>query len=325
VKPSRLLGAPALLVALALGASGCAGVRAAALTVDGHRVSQSSVDRELRAIADNKALRVPKGDGTLSSDITARWMTVLVQQQVVNREVERRHIKVTDADRRVARSDVESLFGGAPVLDAFPKWFRDRVLERATRRAALLRSLLRPPTDADVRNEYERQVGDVNSQCQSRRFVARIVVKTRDEADAVAAQLAAGADFATLARQRSIDKGSAELGGELGCLDTARLDPPVAQVVQALPNGTVSAPIETQSGWNLLVVRDTIPFESVKDALRSALERDTAKAQPELGRLVAKAEVDLNPRYGRWVVKHGQGRVSPPAGATPPTTTPPSP
>lgn len=319
VKALRSCFAPLLLVVLALGASGCASVRAAAVTVNGHRVSQTSVDRELRAIAENKLLRLAKGRGTLSSGITATWLSVLVQQQVVDREVERRHVTVTATDRQEARAEAERLFGGADAFDAFPKWFRERVIERTARLDALLRSFAPPPSDAEVRNAYDVRIGGLKSQCPSGRFVARIVVKTTQEADTVAAQLAGGADFATLARKRSIDKPSAQVGGEVGCLG-GELEPAVVQTAQTLALGTVSAPFQTQSGWNVIVVRDTIPFESVKELLRAQLEADTSKSRPKLDHLVAKARVELNARYGRWVVKDGRGQVTRPAGASPSTT-----
>jgi hypothetical protein len=294
-------------------------VRAAALTVNGHRVSQTSVDRELRAIAENKQLRLAKSRGTLSSGITAMWLSVLVQQQVVDHEVERRHVTMTATDRQRARAEAESLFGGANAFEAFPKWFRERIVERTARLDALLRSFTPPPSDAEVRNAYDVRIGGLKSQCPSGRFVARIVVRTSQEADTVAAQLASGADFATLARTRSTDKQSAQVGGELGCLGDA-LEPAVAQTAQTLAPGTVSAPFQTQSGWSVIVVRDTIPFESVKDLLRTQLETDASKSRPKLDRLVAKAKVELNARYGRWVVKDGRGQVTRPAGASPSTT-----
>jgi hypothetical protein len=85
----------------------------------------------------------------------------------------------------------------------------------------------------------------------------------------------------------------------------------------------VSAPVQTQFGWHLILVRDTIPFELLEAPLRQRLGQQSPDAERKLGQLVAKAKVDVDPRYGRWVVRAGRGTVEPPRGApslNPPTT-----
>jgi len=92
----------------------------------------------------------------------------------------------------------------------------------------------------------------------------------------------------------------------------------------------VSAPVQTQFGWHLILVRDTIPFELLENGLRQRLEQQSPAAQRRLASQVARADVDVDPRYGRWVVRGGRGSVQPPRGAprttaTPPPTTTPEP
>jgi hypothetical protein len=86
----------------------------------------------------------------------------------------------------------------------------------------------------------------------------------------------------------------------------------------------VSGPVQTQFGWHLLLVRDTIPFEVLEGPLRQQLGQASPDAQRKVGALVAKAKVDVDPRYGRWVVRDGRGSVEPPRGAPSltPTTAP---
>ena len=97
----RLAVAPLLLAALAVGAAACSSVRPAALEVNGHEYSESSVNDELEAIADNPGLgeQATRSNGTLNSQLTAAWLQTLVEEQVVNRELERRDLRVTAADR----------------------------------------------------------------------------------------------------------------------------------------------------------------------------------------------------------------------------------
>ncbi|HEX3668760.1 MAG TPA: hypothetical protein VHY55_06345, partial [Acidimicrobiia bacterium] len=75
---------------------------------------------------------------------------------------------------------------------------------------------------------------------------------------------------------------------------------------------------------------DTIPFELLENGLRQRLEQQSPAAQRQLESKVARADVNVDPRYGRWVVRGGRGSVQPPPGAprtmtAPPPTTAPEP
>jgi peptidyl-prolyl cis-trans isomerase C len=96
-------------------------------------------------------------------------------------------------------------------------------------------------------------------------FHARhVLVADEAAADQALADLAAGADFASLARERSTDTASAEAGGDLGW--TAQGD-----FVGAFEEAAFSAPlntptkVESEFGWHVLEVlerQEQRPFES---------------------------------------------------------------
>jgi parvulin-like peptidyl-prolyl isomerase len=316
------------VVVLAAAGAGCASVRPSALTVNGDELSRSDVDRELQAIADNPGLqdRITSSEGTIKSSGSAIWLTQVVEQQVVDEQVRRRDITVTAADRRAAEARAGDFFG-PQVFAEFPKWFRDQVLEGYARRKALSRTLepavATEVTEDEVRAAYDRTIAQLRAQCPSGLFVSHIVVPSRQQADALAAQIRGGASFEQLAREQSIDQGSAADGGALGCLEGQQL---VSQAVRSQPLDQVSAPVPAQAGWQLVLVRDTIPFELLERPLRQQLAlRRPADPQPQLDALVARAKVDVDPRYGRWVVRDGRGSVQPPRGAPRQPTTPTAP
>jgi hypothetical protein len=314
---------------LSAGVAGCNTVRPPALTVNGHDISQSSVDRELNAIADNPGLRpsIAATDGTIRADGSAIWLTQIVEQEVVEEEVRRRDLTPTGADRQAARARATEFFG-PQVFAEFPRWFQNEVLERYARREALTRAIATPvptaPTDEELRAAYGTIIEQLRAQCPSGRFVSHIIVPSRQQADALAAQIRGGASFEQLAREQSTDQGSASNGGALGCLEGQQL---VSQAVRSQPLDQVSAPVPAQAGWQLVMVRDTIPFELLEPGLREQLTRQNPEGQRNFNELVAKADVDVEPRYGRWVVRNGRGAVEPPRGArrlTPTTPTGPS-
>ncbi len=88
---------------------------------------------------------------------------------------------------------------------------------------------------------------------------SHILVKTEEEGRQVIADLAKGADFATVARERSLDPGSAAEGGNLGdYFAPDKMVPEFAAAVTALKPGEVSkVPVKSQHGWHVIKVVDT--------------------------------------------------------------------
>jgi hypothetical protein len=317
------------VVVVAVVAASCSSVRPPALTVNGSDISRDSVDRELSAIADNPGLKdqISGTEGSIKSSGSTIWLTHVVTQQVVDREVQRRRIVVAPADRQAGRAQAATFFG-SQAFAAFPKWFQDQTVGEFSRQRALLRVTGTPPTDADVRAAYQTAIAQFREQCPSGRFVSHILVPSQQLAAGLAAQISAGAPFEQIASQQSTDSSSARDGGALGCIDGQQLAPAFQQVAATLPLNKVSAPVQTQFGWHLILVRDTIPFEQLQNGLRQRLEQQSPAAQRRLNARVARADVDVNPQYGRWVVRNGRGMVEPPRGAprlttpAPSTTTP---
>ncbi len=112
---------------------------------------------------------------------------------------------------------------------------------------------------------------------------AHILVETEAEAQAIVAELAAGADFAAIARDRSIDPGSGAAGGDLGWFGPGMMVEPFEAAVTALEPGAVSAPVETQFGWHVIRLnetRETPPpaLEDVRAEIVQQLEQEVVEA-----------------------------------------------
>ena len=100
-----------------------------------------------------------------------------------------------------------------------------------------------------------------------------ILVPTEDEAKAILAQLKGGADFATLAKEKSKDPGAAE-GGDLGYFTKDQMVPEFAEVAFKLDKGQLSDPVKTQFGWHIIKVEDkrikpTPTFDQVKGQIEN--------------------------------------------------------
>src|SRR5690625_7395497 len=74
--------------------------------------------------------------------------------------------------------------------------------------------------------------------------------ETRELAASLRERIAAGEDFAALARKYSEDIGSAREGGELGWTTPGQLVPAFQQAMDDTPIGSLSQPFQSDYGWH---------------------------------------------------------------------------
>ena len=154
------------------------------------------------------------------------------------------------------------------------------------RRKALMEAMLQDAgkaamTDDAMHKVYDEAVKQMPSQEEV--HARHILVATEDEAKAIEAQLKSGADFATLAKEKSKDPGAAD-GGDLGYFTKDQMVPEFADAAFKLDKGQISDPVKTQFGWHIIKIEDkrvkpTPTFDEVKGQLQNYIAR---RAQAEL-------------------------------------------
>ncbi len=126
-------------------------------------------------------------------------------------------------------------------------------------------------SDAAEHQVYEEAIKQVKNEEEV--HARHILVPTEDEAKAILAQLKGGADFATLAKEKSKDPGAAE-GGDLGYFTKDQMVPEFSDVAFKLDKGQLSDPVKTQFGWHIIKVEDkrvkpTPTFDQVKGQIEN--------------------------------------------------------
>ena len=90
-------------------------------------------------------------------------------------------------------------------------------------------------------------------------------------------QLIEGAEFAELAKEYSDDVSSANLGGDMGWFAPEAYGERIGQTLEALQDGEVSEPFQTESGWHIverLGKREKdVTVESIRNAARNNLQQ----------------------------------------------------
>jgi len=130
-------------------------------------------------------------------------------------------------------------------------------------------------TDEALHQTYDEAVRSMAGQEEVR--ARHILVEGEDEAKAIFEQLKSGADFATLAKEKSKDPGAAE-GGDLGYFTKDQMVPEFADVAFKMYPGQLSNPVKTQFGWHVIKVEDRRTkqppeFDKVKDQIEAYLAR----------------------------------------------------
>lgn len=154
--------------------------------------------------------------------------------------------------------------------------------EQVLQNALIQREVTALVTDQAVRAKYDAEIAAAGG--ESEVHARHILVATESDARAVITALKGGADFTTLARERSTGPGAQE-GGDLGFFKRTDMVPEFATAAFALetPNQITEQPVRTPFGWHviqLLARRITPPpaFEAVEDQLRQKMMEESVPA-----------------------------------------------
>lgn len=116
----------------------------------------------------------------------------------------------------------------------------------------------------------------------------------REKIDALAARVAGGEDFATVAGEASDDPGSKSRGGDLGFFGPGTMAKPFEDAAFALQPGQVSPPVRTRFGWHLVKVEEVQPAEDQPlEKVRDAIARELAEGDAARALAVRRAEAAL--------------------------------
>ena len=149
-------------------------------------------------------------------------------------------------------------------------------------------------TDAELEAEYKKNAGKAGTEYKAR----HILVKTEDEAKQIIVELNKGADFVELAETKSTGP-SGPQGGDLGWFTADQMVGPFSEATIALEDGKYTTEsVQTKFGWHIILKEGTReqtppPFESVKEQIRPALQRQKMQAFLDSLRSQAKVEILL--------------------------------
>jgi peptidyl-prolyl cis-trans isomerase C len=162
------------------------------------------------------------------------------------------------------------------------------------------------PSDEEIQKFYEENKEAQFTTPEQR--CARHILFNKDQeqkAEDVKKELEGGADFAELAKEYSQDPGSAEKGGDLGCLGKGETVPEFEEATFGAEQGEIVGPVQTQFGFHIIEVTDvkpkqTRPLSEVESQIRSELStaEQSEAFSKWLDEQIKQRDVDYLKGYG---------------------------
>ncbi len=305
-------------------------------------VSAAELDRALdqqRAQAEQQGASFPEEGSEGFEQARRQALETLMLQRVVDFEARR-----CGAPCRVTKSDVDDEletiktqnFDGSD--EQFNAFLDESNITRADARRIVRFQLQQPKlfnqvtrgvrfSDSAARQFYADNKDQFSE--PAGRTAAHILVETEAEARSLREQ-ASEENFAELARENSIDTGSAPEGGDLGAIQRGQLVPEFEEVAFKLKDGQISDPVKTQFGWHVIIVQvtpaSTTPFGEARQQIKTS--QLAARRQEEFtewrdeivegwDERTIYAEESLRPDSAEDVVVPQEGTEPPPADEPP--------
>ena len=167
------------------------------------------------------------------------------------------------------------------------------------------------PSDEEIQKFYE-QNKEAQFTTPEQRCVRHILFNKdqKEKAEDVKQQLEDGGDFAKLAKENSQDPGSAENGGDLGCLGKGETVPEFEKAAFGAEQGEIVGPVQTEFGYHILKVTDVKPeqtrsLQEVESQIRSQLASE--KQSEEFNKWIEEQKKKRNVKYLKGYKPPDQG------------------
>ncbi|QHW30115.1 peptidylprolyl isomerase [Paenibacillus rhizovicinus] len=206
----------------------------------------------------------------------------MIQEELINQEADKAGVKITDAD---VNKEIDYIKKQFPTEADFESALQQNGmtlddLKAQTPMQLTIRKILEPKatvTEKDIEDYFKTNKAKYDQAEEVK--ASHILVATKEEADAILKQLNEGADFATLAKEKSTD-GSKDAGGDLGFFGKGVMDPAFEKAAFALKVGeTTKEPVKTQFGYHIIKVTDhkdakAATLADKKEEIKEQLVRD---------------------------------------------------
>lgn len=209
----------------------------------------------------------------------AQILDALIVEKIVDFEVEKENIEITDEEVQADIDSMKEQYGGEEQFNMAlaQSGMTEDDLKEDIKMNLRLKKLVDPYleiSEEDIQAYFEENKEKLGQPEQVK--ASHILVESEETANEVKAKLNDGEDFAELAGEYSIDPGSKDNGGELGYFGRGRMVPEFEEASFNLEVGKISEPVKTSNGYHIIKVEDKkeakeATFEDSKEEIKDIL------------------------------------------------------
>ncbi|WP_338447950.1 peptidylprolyl isomerase [Niallia oryzisoli] len=221
-------------------------------------------------------------------------ISYLIDNKIVEHEAEKKSITISDKEKDeemqtyIEANGGEEQFNSALEQSGVTKADIESEIVNYLRIVKLLESKIEI-TDKEIESYFEENKESYNQPEQVE--ASHILVEDEVTANVVKEKLAAGEDFAALAKEYSTDTSNAENGGELGYFSKGEMAPEFEEAAFSMNKGDISDPVQTDYGFHIIKVTDK----------KAAKEAELKDYKDEIKQTLFDQE--LQTEYSTWITE----------------------
>lgn len=206
-------------------------------------------------------------------------LDALIVQKIVDFEMEKQKIEVSDEDVKAELDKMKERYGGEDSFNMalVQSGITEEDMKEDLKMNLKLKTLVEPYieiSEEDMKNYFEENKENFGEPEQVK--ASHILVDSEETAAEVKDKLKDGKDFAELAKEYSTDPGSKENGGELGYFGRGQMVPEFEESAFNLEVDEISEPVMSTHGYHIIKVQDKkaekkATFENTKEDIKDIL------------------------------------------------------
>ena len=279
------------LVTLAVVVSSCGSTSNSAAEIAGAEISRDELELTITELSD--AGQTPVVDGEVAGDTARSILTALIQGAGAKQLLKKYGQEITEADRE----EISLSLSQNTDTTAFTEHLKNLIVELNAGSLALKRVVA--PDAKTAAKMYDEAPASLGVMC-----VRHLVVEQEAEAKEALTKISAGADFAEVAGEYSIEPNAKESGGALSGANNACMllseyqsgfDPGFTAGALLAKSGVATGPVKSSFGYHIILVR---PFVEVAADISALLEANAGELL--FNGYLATTKIKVDSAYGVW-------------------------
>lgn len=279
------------LVTLAVVVSSCGSTSNSAAEIAGAEISRDELELTITELSD--AGQTPVVDGEVAGDTARSILTALIQGAGAKQLLKKYGQEITEADRE----EISLTLSQNTDTTAFTEHLKNLIVELNAGSLALKRVVA--PDAKTAAKMYDEAPASLGVMC-----VRHLVVEQEAKAKEALTKISAGADFAEVAGEYSIEPNAKESGGALSGANNACMllseyqsgfDPGFTAGALLAKSGVATGPVKSSFGYHIILVR---PFVEVAADISALLEANAGELL--FNGYLATTKIKVDSAYGVW-------------------------